>query len=477
MLLERFYDEGLAQASYLVGCTAAGEALVVDPNRDVEQYVRAAWIRGLSVSHVAETHIHADFVSGSRELAERTNALLYLSGEGGDEWEYAFSAGAGTVRLRHGDTLTVGQIRLEVAHTPGHTPEHLCFLVTDTAAASKPMGLFTGDCVFVGDVGRPDLLERAAKITGTMRHSARQLYASLQWFAEQPDYLQVWPGHGAGSACGRSLGAVPQSTVGYERLFNWALQEMSEQQFVDAVLAGQSEPPKYFAHMKRINREGPMMLDGFGRPAQLPTSDLDQLIADGATVVDCRAAGDYALGHVPGTINIPVDRSFATWAGWLVPYTEDFYLIIEEREDVLDRALRELVLIGLDRAGGYFLVDTIDGWTATGRPLEAIPQVTAAHVAASLASGDVSVGDVRGKAEWEAEHLPGVRNIPLGYLEDHIAELQGLPEVVVQCESGARSSVAAGVLRAKGISGVANFVGGLAEWRSLGYPVERETGG
>ena len=214
MFFKRFYDDGLAQASYLIGCESTGEAVVVDPNRDIGQYVAAATADKLRITHVTETHIHADFVSGSRELADRADAKLLLSGEGGRDWQYAFAAQSHAQLLNDGDSFTVGRVRIDVIHTPGHTPEHLAFLVTDLASSDKPTGLLSGDFVFVGDVGRPDLLERAAKKVGTMEAAAHQLFRSIQRFRELPDYLQLWPGHGAGSACGKSLGAMPQSTVG-----------------------------------------------------------------------------------------------------------------------------------------------------------------------------------------------------------------------------------------------------------------------
>ncbi|HEX5581355.1 MAG TPA: MBL fold metallo-hydrolase, partial [Gemmatimonadaceae bacterium] len=330
MLLRRFYDTGLAQASYLVGCSATGEALVVDPNRDVEQYVRAAEEEGLRVTHVTETHIHADFVSGARELAHRTGATLYLSDEGDADWKYQFptdeerSRGLRSQLVRGGDSFMVGNVRIDVVATPGHTPEHLSFLVTDTAGADRPMGIFTGDFVFVGDVGRPDLLERAAGMADTMEKGARVLFRSLERFRAYPDWLQVWPGHGAGSACGKALGAVPQSTVGYERMFNWGLATTDEEEFVRMVLAGQPEPPRYFAEMKRINKEGPRTLGGFRRPPHLDGARLSELVDRGATVIDTRSAADYAARHVPGTINIPLNKSLSTWAGWLVSYDADW---------------------------------------------------------------------------------------------------------------------------------------------------------
>ena len=478
MLLERFYDPTLAQASYLVGCAATGEALVVDPNRDVEQYVRAARGHGLRVTHVAETHIHADFVSGSRELAHATGATLYLSDEGGADWAYAFptaeerSSGAKAVLVRDGDQFMVGNVRIEVMATPGHTPEHVTFLVTDTAGADRPMGAFTGDFVFVGDVGRPDLLEKAAGVTGTMEASARVLFASLQRFKALPDWLQLWPGHGAGSACGKSLGAMPQTTLGYERLFNWGVAADDEEAFVQGVLAGQPEPPTYFAEMKRVNRVGPRLLGGMRRPPHAAGNRLPDLLDAGALVVDTRTAANFAARHVPGTINVPLGKSFSTWMGWLVPYDRDIHLIVEDA-DAADRAVHDLALIGLDRVAGWLTPDALSSWVARGRGLGAVPQTTAAELAPRLASGEVAVVDVRGRAEWEAGHLPGVPNVPLGHLAQRLAELPTDRPLVVHCQTGARSAIAASVLRARGLTNVVNLGGGFAAWQGAGLPVER----
>ncbi|HEU4697867.1 MAG TPA: MBL fold metallo-hydrolase [Gemmatimonadales bacterium] len=472
MLLKRFYDTNLAQASYLVGCAATGEALVVDPNRDIAQYLRAAEAEGLRITHITETHIHADFVSGARELAARTGATLYLSDEGDADWKYGYAADADAVLLKDRDTFMVGNIRIEALHTPGHTPEHLSFLVTDTPATDRPMGVFTGDFVFVGDVGRPDLLEKAAKVVGTMEAGARTLYRSLQRFKQLPDYLQLWPGHGAGSACGKSLGAVPQTTLGYERIANWGLEDMTEDQFVERVLAGQPEPPRYFAEMKRINKVGPRVLGALERPAPLPAGAIVRLADEGVLVVDTRAADAFAAAHVPGTINIPLNKSFTTWAGWLVPYDRDVVLLVED-EGRLDEAVQDLAMIGLDRVSGYLRPDGLAAWTAAGRALLTTPQITVEELAPRLATGGVDVRDVRGASEWESGHLPGVPNIPLGYLEERLAELPTGRPLVVHCQSGARSAIAASVLQARGVREVVNLVGGFAAWARAGEPVER----
>lgn len=478
MIVKRFYDERLAQASYLIGCGRTGNAVVIDANRDIDQYLRMAESEEVAITHVTETHIHADFVSGSRELATRTGATLYLSAEGGKDWQYAFAREARAVLLEGGSHFMVGNVRIDVVHCPGHTPEHLAFLVTDTVAAPEPIAIVTGDFVFVGDVGRPDLLEKAARVEGTMEASARALFQSLQRFRGYPDYLQIWPGHGAGSACGKGLSAVPQSTVGYERRFNWAFGVDTEDEFVRQVLSGQPEPPAYFAEMKRVNREGPRLLNGFVTPQWLPEVRLPELLARGAVVIDARPAAQFAQGHVPRTINIPLNRSFTTWAGWLTPYDQDFYLIVDDSS--VDRgahnvteAARDLAMIGLDRFAGYFGLDAVTAWTRGGRDVGTIAQVTAAELAARFHSGSVAVIDVRGHAEWEAGHLPGVPNIPLGYLGQRLSEVPRDRPVVVHCQAGSRSAIAASVLQANGIPGVINLTKGYQEWEAAGLPVEQ----
>lgn len=473
MLLKRFYDAKLAQASYLVGCSATGQALVVDPNRDVQQYIAAAATEGVRITHVAETHIHADFLSGSRALAAQTGAALLLSAEGGPDWQYAFAKDAGATLLSDGNRFDVGNVRVDVLHTPGHTPEHISFMVTDRAATDRPMGVFTGDFVFVGDVGRPDLLERAANVVGTMEASARTLYASLQRFKALPDYLQVWPGHGAGSACGKSLGAVPQSTLGYERAVNWAFGAASEADFVEAVLSGQPEPPGYFSEMKRINRDDQRTVRAAGRPPVMRPAELSKVLVGSARVVDTRPADAFAAGHVPGTLNIPLNRSFTTWAGSLLSYDADFYLLVSD-DRALDEAVHDLAMIGLDRVAGWWTPDAISDWAAAGRALETTPQIQPAELEARLRAGEIDVIDVRGQSEWDTGHIPGVANIPLGALASRLAEIPGDRPVVLQCQGGGRSAIAASLLQANGIGQVLNLSGGFGAWKRAGLPVERE---
>jgi hydroxyacylglutathione hydrolase len=362
-----------------------------------------------------------------------------------------------------------------VLHTPGHTPEHISFLVTDTMAGAGPWGILTGDFVFVGDVGRPDLLEKAAGITGTMEAGAHALFHSLEKFRALPDHLQVWPGHGAGSACGKALGAVPSTTVGYEKIANWGVATTNEDEFVRMVLDGQPEPPRYFAEMKRINKAGPRILGGLPRGSRLPAAALGELLQRGEMVVDTRPAAAFAAGHVPGTLSIPLNGSFTTWAGWLLPYDHDVYLIADDAH-VADEAIRDLAMIGLDRVAGVLGTEALSAWTAAGRALETVRQLTPGEAAARLDDGDVEVIDVRGRTEWEAGHLPGVQNIPLGYLADRLDTLPADRMVVLQCQGGGRSSIAAALLQSRGLKNVANLAGGFSAWRDAGLPVTKDSG-
>ncbi len=472
MLLHRLYDTQLAQASYLIGCAAAGEAIVLDPTRDAEKYLAAATALGVRIRHVTETHIHADFVSGSRELAARAGARLYLSGEGGPDWRYDFAEAEGAALLYEGDEITVGNVRLRVVHTPGHTPEHLMFLVTDGAAATEPIGAVTGDFVFVGDVGRPDLLERAARHKGTMESAARTLFHSLQRFKSLPDWLQIWPGHGAGSACGKGLSAVPHSTVGYERRFNWAFSVTDEDEFARLVLSGQPDPPRYFGTMKRINKEGPRLLSGLPMPPRLPPDRLAKAVGDGAFVIDARPAAEHARGHIPGTLNIPLNKSFTSWAGWLAPYDRDLYLLLGDVAKG-DEAVRDLRMIGLDRIAGVFGPEGVSAWTTNGCDLQAIRHMEVAELGRGLPPG-AAVIDVRSRAEWEAGHMPGVKNFPLGGLEERIEELPEGRPLVVYCQGGSRSAIATSLLQSHGIPDVVNLAGGFSEWQRAELPVERD---
>lgn len=469
MFFRRFYDEGLAQAGYLIGCDQTGEAIVVDPGRDIAPYLEVAAAEQFRIARVTETHIHADFVSGSRELATRTGATLALSADGGRDWQYGFAAADGAELLHDGDRFSIGRVQFDVLHTPGHTPEHLAFLVTDLATSPHPVGLLSGDCLFVGDVGRPDLLERAAKVANTMDASARALFASLKRLRALPDFVQLWPGHGAGSACGKALGALPQSTIGYERIANWAFAATDENAFVRDVLAGQSEPPAYFAEMKRINRDGPRILGDWPQALHLDARLLGAVLEGRDWVVDTRSSDAFANGHAPRTLNIPLGKSFPTWAGTLLPYDRDVYLIAATQENAT-RAVQEMAKIGLDRIGGWFAVQALAEWSQSGGPLRRVAQVTPAGIAARVDGAEVTVVDVRNDGEWAHGHLRGALHIPLGALASRVSEIPGDLPVVVHCQGGTRSAIAASILLGNGVREVSNMRGGYGEWARAGLP-------
>lgn len=459
MLLRYFYDKNLAQASYMVGCAKTGEALVVDPGRDIQQYLDAAAQEELHITHVTETHIHADFVSGSRELKAATGAALYLSDMGDENWKYAYADEANVILVRDGDSWMVGNIKVDVLHTPGHTPEHISFMITDTAGADKPMGVFTGDFLFVGDVGRPDLLEAAAGLMGTAESGAHRQFETVQRFKELPDYLQIWPAHGAGSACGKALGAVPSTTLGYEKLFNPAFQFEDENEFVAWLLKDQPEAPVYFAQMKKVNKLGPALLSELPEPAPMDRAQLDQLLASEKLVIDLRERGAYAQAYVPGTVNIPASNDFfTTYVGWYVDYERPLYFIAPDEntpdentpdentpgENAVPKLLSALRAIGIDNVPGYFTPDVVKDGS------ESLPHISATELAGRLAQNGIVVLDVRGATEYAEEHLSGARNIAVGLLPRHLDALPKDAPIITQCATGYRAQVAASYLRAKG---------------------------
>ena len=465
MLLRRLHHDRLAQFGYLVGCQATGEAIVVDPLRDPAPYLEAARQEGLTIAAVTETHIHADFLSGAAALAAAANARLLLSGAVEGPAGYLRSAFPDAEWLRDGDRLRFGKVTLDVLHVPGHTPEHLAFLVTDGAVDDAPMGILSGDFLFVGDVGRPDLLERAAGQQGTMESSARQLYASLRRLKPLADYLQVWPGHGAGSACGKALGAVPQSTLGYERRTNWALATIDEEEFVSRVLSGQPEPPPYFARMKQLNASGAPPLRAV---ADRPTDQaLRDALANGALEIDVRPSGEFASGHRRGALSVPLGASFLGWAGSVIPADRDLVLTPSAAQRfAAEQAVRELAMIGFDRVLGVLAIDRRDAESDVA--LASLPSVTASALGSQAPRG-VTVLDVRNRSEWEEGHVPGARLLPLPELTSRLDELRDLGPIVVHCQGGSRSAVAASVLRAAGIADVTNVEGGFTAWLRAGH--------
>jgi hydroxyacylglutathione hydrolase len=469
MILRRLYHDRLAQASYLIACEASREAIVIDPLRDPAPYLTAAEDEDVRIVAVAETHVHADFLSGAEALARVAGAELLLSADGSDE-------SAARVRrtaargLRHGDEISLGRVRLEARHTPGHTPEHLVFVVTDEAVSDLALGIATGDFLFVGDVGRPDLLERAVGIEGSMRGAAADLFRSLQQFRAFPEYVQIWPGHGAGSACGKSLGAVPQSTVGYEVRTNWAFQLHDEAEFVRAVLGDQPEPPAYFARMKRLNASGVPPMPTSGRA---DASALRARVEGDALVIDTRAPDEFLARHLTGSINVPLGRSTLTWAGSVLDPERDLVVLMSPGSlHEADDFVRDLALIGYDRVLGVLPARDLD--TFAPRAVGTIATVNPRDLPAR--AGDARLIDVRTEAEWNEAHLPGAEHVPLAQLTARLDELRSGAPIVTYCQSGARSAVAASVLRASGIRDVSSLDGGFDAWLREAHVTSAEQG-
>lgn len=446
MTLLRFYDEALAQAAYLVACDATGEAAVVDSGLDFGPILDAAERKGYRIVAVTETHIHADYVSGSKALAEAVGARLYLSAEGPPEWQYGFAAASGAQLLRDGDVIEVGNLSLRAMHTPGHTPEHLAFLLTDHPAGEEPVAIFSGDLLFVGDVGRPDLLERAAGFEGTMEAGARTLYHTLQRLKELPDGLLVWPAHGSGSACGKSLGGSPVTTIGYEKRTNWGLRAATEDAFVREVLDGQPEPPAYFAEMKRVNKVGPGPLPP--APQRLPASSLASWLAR-AQVVDLRGRSGAAQLVVRGAVSVPMGGQFPTWAGSLFSPDERLVLLAKDGDEASEAA-RMTACVGL-QVEGWIEVEAALAEAARTGLAEAPPLTPAAEVPALVAAGGSVLVDVRRATEAACSRIEGTLHAPLARIQSAVAELPGDKRLLVHCASGMRALVAASYLRARGL--------------------------
>lgn len=462
MLLERIYDEDLAQASYFIGCQAKGEAIVVDPRRDIDVYRNLAAQHGMTIVAVTETHIHADYLSGTRELAAETGATMHVSDEGGPDWTYG-PAFDGAVRMKHGHRITLGNITVEAVHTPGHTPEHLSFLITDGAQSSEPGFLLSGDFVFVGDLGRPDLLDEAAGGIDTRFQGAKDLYASLRdHFLTLPDYVQVHPAHGSGSACGKALGAIAATTVGYERNFSWwapYLQRGDEQGFIDELLSGQPDAHAYFGRMKVQNKVGPALL---GEIEELREFDADTLTsalaADRIIFVDTRHHSLVHEGTVKRSLNIPGTAKAASFGSWVVnPEVEDRELVLladtrEEAEEMRDH----LVRVGIDTVRGY--ITTLDG----------LDLVTPATIPPSELAGterDLLL-DVRNKTEFSEGHIPGAVQLSGGRVLWHLDQLPTHGTIISYCQSGVRNSVAASALRRAGYD-VVELEGSYTAWRVM----------
>ncbi|GAB3505879.1 MBL fold metallo-hydrolase [Emticicia fontis] len=454
MFFQHVYDKSLAQGSYFIGCQATGEAIVIDAQRDIDVYLDIARQNNLRITHITETHIHADFLCGSRELASVTGAMMYLSDEGGSDWQYEFAHQG----LKDGDTIEVGNLTLTVMHTPGHTPESISFLLTDHPATDKPVMVFTGDFVFVGDIGRPDLLEKAAGLIGTKEVGAKQMFQSLKKFANLPEYVQVWSAHGAGSACGKALGAVHSSTVGYEKIRNWAFQYGNDEPgFTDYLLADQPEPPKYFAMMKHLNKVNRPLLIEVPKHPQLSREQFLSAYTKGIKIIDARYKTDFAKGFIPGSINIQGNDSFSTWCGWLLNYQEQFMLVADSSQ--IEDLTRKLMRIGLDNIYGY-----ITDVNSLGLELSTADIISLDELKGIIGNNDVQIIDVRGATEYESGHIEGATNVFVGTLTDNLDKISKNKQVIIHCQAGDRSAIAYSLLMQKGFQNIRNFSGGMKEW-------------
>ena len=461
MYFQHVYDKTLAQASYFIGCQKAGVAAVIDPKRDVDTYLEIAKQNNMQITHIFETHIHADFLSGARELAAVTGAKMYLSDEGGEGWQYEFAHEG----LKHGQQLMVGNLKIEVLHTPGHTPESISFLLTDTPASKEPVMLFTGDFVFVGDIGRPDLLEKAAGMVGTQDKGAEQMYQSINLFANLPEFIQVWPGHGAGSACGKALGAVPSTTVGYEKKRNWAFSYGTNKAgFIDFLLTDQPEPPKYFAKMKELNKVDRPLLTEVPTIKEMTAAELKAAMDKGVKLIDTRNKLDFEKGFIEGSINIQGNNSFATWMGWFVNYNEPFILLAAPSQ--MDDLTRKLMRIGLDNILGF--VDAAKISELANGALSTSKMVSISDVKANTTA---QVIDLRGAAEFNAGHIAGATNVFVGTLLQNLAKVPKDKPVIIHCQGGDRAAIGYSLLVKEGYTNVSNYSPGINEWIKEAQPL------
>jgi hydroxyacylglutathione hydrolase len=450
MYFKQFFDNKLAQYSYIVGCQANGTALIIDPMRDIDQYIDAAADENLSIVAAADTHIHADYISGLREFAER-GVKVYASDEGDKDWKYEWlkDSDYDYELLNDGDTFKIGNITFKAWHTPGHTPEHLSYFITDGAAADEPMGIATGDFVFVGDVGRPDLLESAAGQKDVMEPSARTLYKSVEEFKSVPEYLQIWPGHGAGSACGKALGAIPETTVGYELRYNNSLKSAtSEDNFVKFILEGQPEPPLYFARMKRDNKMGPAITGGLPQPKRLTLKELKEVTQqEDAVLLDTRNREDFALGFISGSLLSPLNKQFNTVAGSYITEEEEIYLVVEEH--LVEEAVRDLYRIGYDKIEGFVTPKDLVMYSEQN-----VGKLEKVDVRTFDGLEDVDANslilDVRKATEYQEGHIDGAMNIAHTRLLPKLEDVPKEKKIYVHCQAGGRSAVAAALLQREG---------------------------
>ncbi len=460
MYFKQFYLACLAHASYLIG--SDGEAVIVDPQRDVDAYLAEASAQGFQIKYVIETHLHADFVSGHQEIAARTGAQIVFGEKAGAAFEHR--------AVRHGEEIRVGRVTLRFIETPGHTPEGICVLVTDTEFPDQPQKLLTGDTLFIGDVGRPDL---AGGKGYTPQMMAEMMYDSLHGkLLKLPDEVEVYPAHGAGSMCGRNMSKETSSTIGEQRKFNYALKPMSKDEFVRLMTADLPEAPSYFPRDAEINRSGARELSDLQPPSALSPKQVDELRRQDHVLLDVRSAGDFGAAHIPGSINIGLGGQFAIWAGSLIPLNAPIILVADTNAQV-DESVVRLARVGIENVKGY-LDGGVQSWQQAGYSVNTIPQVSVAQLKEQMANGELQIVDVRRQAEYVNGHVPRALNAPLASLDKSLGPLPLEKDklTAVICAGGYRSSAAASLLQKQGFSNLLNVAGGTGAWVNAGYPVE-----
>ena len=460
MFFKQFYLGCLAHASYLIG--SEGEAAVVDPQRDVDEYLEEARAQGFQIKYVIETHLHADFVSGHQEIAARTGAQIIFGEKAGVEFEHR--------AVREGEEIRVGKVALRFLETPGHTPEGICVLVTDTEAPEQPAKLLTGDTLFIGDVGRPDL---AGGKGYTPQMMAEMMYDSLHGkLLKLSDATEVYPAHGAGSMCGRNMSKETSSTIGEQRKFNYALKPMSKDEFVKMMTADLPEAPLYFPRDAEINRSGARGLSELQPPSALTPQQVFSLHDNGHVLLDVRSAADFGAAHLPGSMNIGLGGQFAMWAGSLIPLNAAIVLIADTGAQV-DESVVRLARVGIENVKGY-LEGGVQSWQEAGLPVETIEQVSVAQLKERIGDSELQIVDVRRPAEYGDGHVPRALNAPLASLDKSLGPLPLKKDklTAVICAGGYRSSAAASLLQKQGFSKLVNVAGGTGAWVNAGYPVE-----
>ena len=457
MIVQQFFVNGLAHVSYLLG--GAKTCAIIDPRRDIEIYLDMAKAMGLKITHVLETHLHADFVSGHLDLADKTGAKIYAPKSGKCAFDH--------IALSEGDTFELEDMEIGVLETPGHTPEHLCYVVKDHSRGEEPVALFSGDTLFVGDVGRPDLFPGIAK------ELASKLYDSLNGkLTHLPDFCEVYPAHGAGSLCGRALSAKRTSTIGYEKKYNYAFQIRDREKFIELLTTDMPEAPDHFSRCSDINRKGPTLVKNLPTLSPVdPASFSKRAKESNALILDTRSYEAFGGQHITGAYHLDFGMNFGTFAGWVLPPNKDILMVSENAEQARE-AIVWLRRVGLDRVVG-FLEGGMYEWAKAGFPAAHVSQMSAEELSKRMASGEaLTLVDVRAKREYQTGHIDRTMNIPAPDLRKRYNELDPRIPTVVICNTGHRSSLGASILMRHGFTDVSNVAGGMTGFNAAGYGAE-----